>query len=459
MSFPDSHNYSIRAMKSPLGKLIARPWFDRVVAYFLQYWFFPLSRLWAAARAASGDVDTFIEQVPLKTPSPKQRKKIQSALSHFEKCRLKAFSTEKLWDDYFFGEKDVPSNRLPIVEEMRLDFRTAYNMSRRDFISLRKLVITSVYMAPPTPEEIALRFGEKGDKVEELFELPENFPSVEVSRPVATSSGQDYWIRFASPSLAMNDLVYARVHEPKGVANPPTLIFGHGICVEFDHYHQLIDEVTTLTKMGIRVIRPEAPWHGRRVLPGHYGGEQLLSTTPDSMFDFFSAQHLEWATIIDWVRSTSDAPVAIGGSSLGSQTAKAIAVRAAAWPKHLQPSALLAITHSKYVYEAAVEGTLSDIWNLGGAMRAKGWHQKQEKFWLEKLDPVGRPCMSGGSILSVIGDRDTVTPNTLVNAQLDDWGVPQKNRFHFPRGHFTIPLGMINDESPMVAFAELMKRL
>jgi hypothetical protein len=443
-------------MKSPLGRFIARPWFDRVVAYLLQNWFFPLSRLWAAARAASGDVDKFVREVPLKTPNASQRKRIQRALNHFERCRLKAFSTEKLWDDYFFGSQDVPPNRLPIVEEMRLDFRTAYNLSRRNFSSLRKLVITSVKMDPPTPEQVAGRFGENGERVDALFALPAQFPRVEVSRPVPIQTGQDYWVRFPSPSPVMNDMVYARVHEPDGVSDPPTLIFGHGICVEFDHYHQLIDEVTTLTRRGIRVIRPEAPWHGRRVLPGHYGGEQLLSTTPHSMFDFFSAQDQEWAILIDWARATSDGPVGIGGSSLGSQTAKAIAVRARDWPQKLQPQALLAITHSQHVYEAALEGSLSDIWNLGAFMRERGWHQDSEKTWLEKLDPPGAPCMPGESIVSVIGDQDTVTPNTLVGAQLDRWGVPRANRYHYDRGHFTVPLGMIYDEAPIQAFADVL---
>lgn len=459
MPHTDTHNLTIWIMKSPLGRLIARPWLDRVIAYFLQYWFFPLSRLWAAARAASGDVDTFIQQVPLKAPTARQRRKIQRALDHFERCRLKAFSTETLWDDYFFGQADVPPNRLPIVEEMRLDFRTAYNLARMRFIPLRKLVITSVYMAPPTPQEVTDRFGENGDDVEMLWELPQTFPTVETSRPVPTAAGQDYWIRFPSPSAAMSDVAYARVHEPRGVSNPPTLIFGHGICVEFDHYRQLVDEVTTLTAMGVRVIRPEAPWHGRRVLPGHYGGEQLLSTTPNSMFDFYSAQHKEWAVLIDWARSTSDGAVAIGGSSLGSQTAKAISIRAARWPERLQPQALLAITHSKYVYEAALEGSLSDIWNLGSALRNRGWNQDLEKTWLQRMDPVGLPCMSGNCIVSVTGERDTVTPGTFIGEQMDEWGVPQENRFSYQRGHFTVPLGMICDEEPIKAFANIIKGL
>lgn len=459
MSHTDTHNLTIRVMKSPLGRLIARPWLDRVIAYFLQHWFFPLSRLWAAARAASGDVDKFIQHVPLKSPSTSQRKKIQRALNHFERSRLKAFSTEQLWDDYFFGAHEVPENRLPIVEEMRLDFRTAYNLSRMRFISLRKLVITSVYMAPPTPEEVEARFGDSGEGVEALFELPQEFPAVEVSRPIPTAAGKDYWLRFPSPSATMNDMAYARVHEPRGVSNPPTLIFGHGICVEFDHYQQLVDEVTTLTSMGVRVIRPEAPWHGRRVLPGHYGGEQLLSTTPNSMFDFYAAQHKEWAILIDWARSNSDGAVAIGGSSLGSQTAKAIAIRAASWPEHLRPQALLAITHSKYVYEAALEGSLSDIWNLGASLRDMGWHQNVEKTWLQRMDPQGEPCMPGDCIVSVTGERDTVTPKTFVGQQLDEWGVPRENRFAYERGHFTVPLGMIYNEEPIRAFAEVLKRL
>ena len=115
-----------RVMKSPLGKLIARPWLDVFVLHFLKHWFFPLSRLWAAARTAEGDIDKFIEQVPLAPPSKRQRTQIAKALYHFDRQRLKAFSTEQLWHAYFFGNDDVAKERLPIVEEMRLDNRTAY---------------------------------------------------------------------------------------------------------------------------------------------------------------------------------------------------------------------------------------------------------------------------------------------------------------------------------------------
>ena len=458
MATLDIQKLSMRVLRSRAGGLIARPWLDRFIAYLLEHWFFPLSRLWGAARAAAGDVDEYIRHVPLSEPSRSQRKTIARALSQFERCRLKAFSTEHLWHDYYFGDAPVEDIRLPIVEEMRLDFRTAYNMTRRSFRPLRKLVLTSVTMNPPTPDDVAARFGANGEKVEDLFALPQSLPDVEVSRRLPTDTGSDCWLRFPSPSQSLGDVAYARVHEPAGVDNPPTLIFGHGVCVEFDHYHQLLDEVSVLTQHGIRVIRPEAPWHGRRVLPGHYGGEQLLSALPNSMFDFVAAQHQEWATIINWARQTSDGPVAIGGSSLGAQAAKAIAVRACNWPDHLRPDVLLAIAHSQHMYETALHSSLSDIWNLGSAMRASGWHRDTELFWLEKLDPLGKPCMPGERIVSVIGDRDTVTPTTLVSGQLDLWEVPAENRFHFNRGHFTVPLGLIHDNTPLLAFADILRR-
>ena len=448
--------FALKIMASPAGRLIARPWLDRCILYLLKNWYFPLSRLWAAARAADGNVGRFIEHVPLEPPNHSQRKVIANALRQFEHARLKAYSTEQLWQHYFFGKEPVAKERLPIVEEMRLDFRTAYNLTRKKFAPLRRLVKTSVSMDPPTPEETARRFGDGGEKIRELFLPPANFPQVKVSRTIPTSYGQDYWLQFASPCKQMGDSVYARVHEPRDADNPPTLIFGHGICVEFDHYHQLIDEVTQLTELGIRVIRPEAPWHGRRVLPGHYGGEQFLSKIPVSMFDFIIAQHQEWASLIDWCRNNSSGPVAIGGSSLGAQTAKAIAMSASDWDERLRPDALLIITHSQHIAEAALEGVLSDIWNLGDSLRAAGWSQELEKTWLRRVDPARAACMDGKKIVTVCGSEDTVTPIQSTIEQMDRWNVPAENRFIYKRGHFTVPLGILNNNQAILRFADII---
>lgn len=456
---PNKLSLPTRVIKSPLGKLIARPWFDVCVLYFLKHWFFPLSRLWAAARVAEGDVDRFIANVPLTEPNTQQRKQIAKALHHFDRARLKAFSTEQLWHSYFFGDEDVAKERLPIVEDMRLDNRTAYNTTRKFFRPLKKLVKTSVQAEPPSPKDITKKYGAQGEKMNALFALPKTLPPIQVSRSIPKPYGQDYWIRFASTSKEMNDSVYARVFDPAHVKNPPSLIFGHGICVESDHYHQLLDEITELVQMGIRVIKPEAPWHGRRVLPGHFGGEQLLSSIPQSMIEFMAAQHRDWAAIIKWSRDTSTGAIAIGGSSLGAQTAKSIAAAACDWPKPLQPDALFIAAHCAHISETALDSSLSDIWNIGRVMKDKGWTRESEQFWLEKLDPKTTPCMSGDHIVSITGRRDTVTPAASAARQMDTWGVPTQNRFLYTRGHFTLPLGMIHDMAPLRKLADILQSL
>jgi pimeloyl-ACP methyl ester carboxylesterase len=306
-----------------------------------------------------------------------------------------------------------------------------------------------VKMSSPTPAEVAARFGPDGEGIPALFAVPASLPPVEVSRRLPVPHGHDFWLRFVSPSAAMQDLVYARVHEPAGITNPPTLIFGHGICVEFDHYHNLIDQVAVLMALGIRVVRPEAPWHGRRVLPGHFGGEQLLACAPTGMFDFLGAQHQEWAVLIDWCRRTSNGPVAIGGSSLGAQTAKSIAMHAASWPPALRPDALLAIAHCSHIAETALDSSFSDIWNLSAKLREKGWKRELVRQWLLRLDAPRSPCMLPERIVSVTGSHDDVTPQDSALRQLDAWRVPECNRFSYRRGHFTVPLGILRDPTPL----------
>ncbi len=446
----------MRILRSPLGGVITRPWLDSVALAGGKRYFFPVSRLWAMAREAQGSTDRFIADLGEPALGKRKLAKLSAALDLFEHWRLKASMVEQLWDDYLFGTGKVTMAHLLMAEEIRLDTRTAYNMTRKSFSPFRKYLSTSVNMTPTTPAEVVGRFGENGQHLDKLFSIPESFPSIEVSRRLPVPRGEDYWIRFASPSTAMNDMVYARVHEPQGVTNPPTLIFGHGMCVEFDHYHNLVDEVAGLVEQGIRVVRPEAPWHGRRVLPGHYGGEQLLSTAPTGMFDYLSAQHKEWAVIIDWCRQTSSGPVAVGGGSLGAQTAKSIAMRARHWPKRLQPDAVFAVIHCSHIAEAVLDGALSDIWNFSGALRDAGWSKELARQWLLRLDPMEQPCVPPEKVVSVTGTRDVVTQQAWAHRQLDHWQVPENNRFSYTRGHFSVPLGMVRDTQPLIRLREVL---
>jgi len=448
----------MRLIRSPAGALLARPWMDGVVLLLLRRYFFPLSRLWALAREAEGSVERFIAGTSSRSWSARSVRRLRASLAHFERCRLKAYMTEQLWHDYLFGHREVTLERLLIVEEMRLDTRTAYNLTRWAFRPFRNAIDASVKMSPPTPQEVVARFGANGEGIAPLFDAPATFPAIEESRRIPVPYGSDFWLRFASPSLAMRDMVYARVHEPAGIKNPPTLIFGHGICVEFDHYHNLIDEVAALTVLGIRVVRPEAPWHGRRVLPGHFGGEQLLSLAPSGMFDFLGAQHQEWAVLIDWCRRTSKGPVAIGGSSLGAQTAKSIAMHAASWPAALRPDALLAIAHCGHIAETALDSAFSDIWNLSAKLKENGWNRELVRQWLLRLDAPRSPNVVPEHIISVTGSHDEVTPEASARRQLDAWQVPERNRFSYRRGHFTVPLGMIRNQEPLQRLSGILEQ-
>jgi len=42
---------------------------------------------------------------------------------------------------------------------------------------------------------------------------------------------------------------------------------------------------------------------------------------------------------------------------------------------------------------------------------------------------------------------------------MDAWNVPQENRFTYKRGHFSIPLGMINNAEPLTRFAAIIKEI
>ena len=53
-------------LKGPLGRLILRPWFDRLALWLIVRWYLPLSRGWAGARAiAASGGGAFEDGAPL----------------------------------------------------------------------------------------------------------------------------------------------------------------------------------------------------------------------------------------------------------------------------------------------------------------------------------------------------------------------------------------------------------
>ena len=331
---------------------------------------------------------------------------------------------------------------------------------RRKFRFLLKNPVPITRTDTPSPDEVANRYGAALSDRVPFFSVPEPMPVVEVSRRVPGAVGTDYWLRFRSPSLELGDTAYARVSEPEGVRNPPTLIFGHGICVEFDHWHGLIDEVETLVAMGIRVIRPEAPWHGRRRPAGYFSGEKIVGTAPFGGLHAFTGALREWSVMIDWARQTSTGTVAVGGSSLGAQMSILCADISRNWPGELQPDAMLLLTHAGNQQDALLKGALAQVWKSREAMLSRGWTHETSGQYMPILNPSWEipPVMPPQDIVSVLGRYDHVTPFDSGYDLLDAWQVPQENRFIWRRGHFSVPMTMIRDTKPLTRFVNIMKR-
>ncbi|MDE0060469.1 MAG: hypothetical protein OXI22_20290 [Defluviicoccus sp.] len=447
-------------MRSPVGAGLARPWFDPVALWLLGRWYFPLSRLWAAARAANGSLLKFYEEVPMD-PIPGIGARLRKTLDRFETAREAVNATEARWRQVFFGEAGTELYRLVAIEAARRDRRNAYNATRRHFSYLRRRrPILPVRWDVPGVDEVEADYGAWLANPAAAFAPIPPFPEVFESQRVPGPVGEEYWLRFRSPSPVMDDDVFARVYEPVGVADPPTLVFGHGICVEFDHWHGLVDEVFLMCQMGIRVVRPEAPWHGRRVPDGRYGGEMFIARAPRGALDTFSAQLLEWPVLIDWSRRTSRGPVAVGGSSLGALLSQLLAVRASAWPAGVRPDALFLVTHCGHHEDAALRGSMARLWGVADAIAARGWTRDEAVRWLPLLDPQGGPpAMDPENIVTVLGSRDTVTPFATGKALIDDWRVPAENRFIWRRGHFSVPLQMMRDRTPLDRLKQLLERL
>ncbi len=449
----------IACLRSPLGGLFAQPWFDRAALAVLSGWFFPLSRLWAAARAAEGSVERYVFEVGM-SPSLRQERALGRRLGRFERVRARVLERERAWENAFFG----PAAPFPAVlreaERARLFDRHAYNTLRWSFAPFAAWGRAAPFRwRIPEPAEVEALYGGFLAAPAGAFAAPDPMPAVRASHAFPAATGRrDYWIRFPSPSARMGDVVVARVYEPVGAVDPPTLIFGHGIGVEFDHWRGVADEIEGLASTGMRVVRPEAPWHGRRVPPGRYGGEQFVATAPCGALDHFTAAVREWAVLIDWCRQAGRGPVAIGGSSLGAMTTQIVSDRARGWPERLRPDAMFLVTHCGRI-EEAMQGSLARAWGIAGATMAHGWTPERARRFMPLLDPVDGTSVAPENIVSVLGACDEVTPYRGARALIDRWGVPRENRFIWRRGHFSVPLTMLRNHAPLARFREVMARL
>ncbi|SUS06350.1 conserved hypothetical protein [uncultured Defluviicoccus sp.] len=445
-------------LKSALGDLILRPWFDRAALKILTTWYFPLSRAWAEAVAAEGSAERFFAALPARRRSDRLVPRILTLVQR--RCEaLKA--AEEAWLHAFFG----PGPAQIDVEAERLS-RAAQLMGLRSLFAPLHLEhpFPAVAWRVEDKASVERRHSERLREPARAFVQRNGPEAIEPSRGFINGDGVDGWLRFPSPVPAIGPQAWARVGTPLPEARrrldpQPTLVFAHGIGMEPEYWGYQREPITGLLQSGIRVILPELPWHGRRRMAHSYGGEPILALGVGGLLDFFHAAVLEIGLLVAWARATRGGPVAVGGVSLGALTAQLVATVARHWPEEMRPDALFLVAPSQALEAVAFEGSLSCGLGVPGALQAAGWTLEETTRWRPLLNPVGDPVMSPDQVVVLLGVADDVTLAEGGEALVAAWRVPPANVFRCDAGHFSTSLALSRDGAPLERLLSLLSAL
>jgi hypothetical protein len=434
--------------------LVLRPWFDSLALPGIARWLFPLSRAWAAATRAGTDVERFWAEVPASSLSGRM---VESALGQVASRQRAYESATTAWTDTFFSAGPASADRLVAAERRREEAAHAWMVTRRAFVPLHlRQRFPAVRWELTRQDAVERRHGARLAERRLAF-VPSVEAPVTISHGVA-AAGRVFWLRFPTCVAGRPDTAWARVIEPQGIRDPATLIFLHGICVESEFWRADGGRIDSLVEGGIRIIRPEGPWHGRRREAGWFGGEPIMARGPLGLLDAFEAWVGELARLIAWARATSRGPVAIGGISLGALTSQIAATAAALWPAPLQPDALFLVGTTGSVIDATVAGGLPRALGVGPRLAALSWTDAALRRWSPLVEPQGRPVISPANIVMVIGTSDDVTPTDGGLALARSWRVPAGNLFLRNQGHFSVGLGLERAAAPLARLREILGR-
>ncbi|HLM15574.1 MAG TPA: hypothetical protein VK362_24455, partial [Reyranella sp.] len=291
--------------RSPLGALLAKPWVDQAGLFGLKRWYFPLSRLWAAANAAGNDTARFRSEIggPVAAwPEPYLR----SVLARNAGRKAAAEAAQSAWETSLFG--DAPDDDDLLLDRRRRAAATRHLATRASFYPL--LFPTR----PPSarweidpPVDVERDLGPAIARPDSLYDAAVDAGTVAVSRPVMRDGLREYWLRAPTPVPRLrqrpgSEVLYARVIEPAKPGPCPTLIFGSGLCLEFELLAVARGPSARLADLGWRVVEPISPYHGLRAMPGRYGGEPFFAAGPTSSIDLIAGQAIESALLIAWCR-------------------------------------------------------------------------------------------------------------------------------------------------------------
>ena len=445
-----------RVIRRASGGLLMLPWFDAAALRMLTQWYFPLSRGWAAAMAAAGSPDRFAQAIPC---GPFARHLLPGILGRVEERKAALATADAAWEAAFFGAGPAHTS----IEAARLRAAMALGNLRGALVPLHlRSPLPAVAWHIEAPEQVAQRHGGRLERPDEAFADDFDLAGIEVSRGFLSSLGVEGWLRFPAPTAVAPGPAWARVAAPllagsKASPRGPSLVFTHGIAMETEFTGATRHSLAGLLGAGIRVIRPEGPWHGRRRKLGTYGGEPIFAGGPGGLLDYFHAHVIELGRLVAWARATRGGPVCLGGVSLGALTAQLAAVVARDWPAEMRPDALFLVAPSHSLLAVTFEGSLTRELGVPRAIRAGGWSVAEINRWRPLLDPVAEPAVDPARIVVVIGRSDDVTLTAGGEALVEAWKLPAENVFRAPAGHFSTSLGLARDTAPFTRLLQILR--
>ena len=446
---------------SPLGALLARPWVDRVGLFGLRRWYLPLSRLWAAANAAGEDPSRFRDEIGAPLPNFWSAPRLRGVLGLNARARLDAESARLAWETAIFGEADADSDPGQLDRRRRVA-ATRHLATRGWFYPLL------FPRRPPSarwridrPEQVERELGPMLADPARLYGAPIDIGAIVVSRPFVRNGVREYWLRAPTPAARLrgrpgSERLYARVVEPADGAPKDTLIFGSGLCLEFELLSVARDPGARLAAMGWRVIEPVSPYHGLRAMPGYYGGEPFFAAGPTSSIDLIVGQALESALLVAWSRACFGGKVALAGISMTSFVAQQVASHCHLWTAQARPDAVMLISHSGRIEDAAFGGALAAMLGLDRALTAAGWSREALARLSRIIDPAETPALPPSHIVSVLGETDRWVPYGDGLEVARRWNLPEANIFSYRLGHLGMPVQLTRDAAPFMRLKQIL---
>lgn len=448
---------------SPLGALLAKPWVDQVGLFGLRRWYFPLSRLWAAANAAGEDAARFRDEVGITPPAFWSDARLQAMLGRNTRALRDSEAARAAWEMAVFDQAATS-------DPGELDRRRRLAATRH--LATRGWFYPLLFPRRPPlarwriddPERLERDFSPTPANLAALYSAAIDPGTVSVSRPFTSGGIREYWLRAPTPSTRLrrragSEFLYARVVEPTEAPPQASLIFGSGLCLEFDLLTVARDPGARLAAMGWRVIEPISPYHGLRAMPGYYGGEPFFAAGPTSSIDLITGQAIESALLAAWCRAHFGGPVALAGISMTSFVAQQVASHCHLWPARARPDAVMLISHSGRIEEVTFGGALAAMLGLDRELTKAGWSRETLARLSEVIDPAAAPVLPPSRIVSVLGETDRWLPYEAGLALARQWKLPEANIFQYPLGHLGMPVQLTRDAAPFVRLKQVLTDL